>query len=186
MPQQASTALRSADAVPTAPRPARVSLEGIGDVVDAGRRSGYAHLGERRLPTIGRLVSAARGAAEAMRRPTLWPARRGRWQIAPRAARRRASGRLRVTTVALEPNTFVPEPTAHPGRRHSLEVLYLVSGRAHLIASGPGGEMLSAAELTPGRARVVGVAHQGAGDRRASQHLVNTGDEVAVVVRVTA
>ncbi|WP_316042315.1 hypothetical protein [Nocardiopsis sp. CNR-923] len=64
MPQQASTALRSAaasaDAAPTAPRPARVSLEGIGDVLDAGRSSGYAHLGEHRLPTIGRLVSAAR------------------------------------------------------------------------------------------------------------------------------
>ncbi|WP_316042314.1 hypothetical protein [Nocardiopsis sp. CNR-923] len=43
-----------------------------------------------------------------------------------------------MTTVALEPNTFVPEPTAHSGRRHSLEVLYLVSGRAHLIASGAG------------------------------------------------
>ncbi|WP_116245503.1 hypothetical protein [Nocardiopsis sp. FIRDI 009] len=186
MLQQASTALRPDSAPATAARPARISPEGIGDVVDAGRRSGYAHLSERRLPTIGRLVAAARGAADAMRRPTLWPSRRGRWQVAPRAARRHVNGRLRVTVVALDPNTFVPEPAVHPGRRHSLEVLFPVSGRAHLIASGPGGEMLSAAELVAGRARVVGSAQHATGARPATQHLVNTGDEVAVVVRVTA
>ncbi|WP_444962306.1 hypothetical protein [Nocardiopsis sp. M1B1] len=163
-----------------APRSAPVSLEGIGDVVDAGRRSGYAHLGERRMPTLGRLVSAARGAAASLSGPALRPSRRGRWQPAPRAARRRAGGRLRVTAVALEPNSFVSGPAPHPSRRHGMEVLYLVSGRAHLIASAADGQMRSASELSAGRARVVGSAGGG------GHHLVNTGDEVAVVVRVTA
>ncbi|WP_433698700.1 hypothetical protein [Nocardiopsis sp. CA-288880] len=166
------------------PAPGPVSLEGIGDVVDAGRPSGYAHLGERRLPTLGRLVAAARGAASSLRRPTLWPTRRGHWQPAPRAARRHASGRLRVTTVALEPNSFVSGPADHPARPHGMEVLYLVSGRAHLIASAPDGQMRSASELAEGRARVVGAP--AGGTARGHHFLVNTGDEVAVVVRVTA
>ncbi|NYJ34605.1 hypothetical protein [Nocardiopsis aegyptia] len=157
-----------------------MTLEGIGDVVDAGRRSGYAHLRELRLPTIGRLVAAARGAADALDRPTLWPSRRGRWQPAPRAARRRATGRLRVTVVALEPNSFVPEPSPRPDRSRGLEVLHLVGGRAHLISSGADGRMRSASELAPGRTRVVG----GTGTGR--HYLVNTGDAVAVVVRVSA
>ncbi|MFC9085194.1 hypothetical protein [Nocardiopsis dassonvillei] len=164
------------------PRSAPVSLEGIGDVVDAGRRSGYAHLGERRMPTLGRLVTAARGAAASLGRPALWPSRRGRWQLVPRAARRQAGGRLRVTAVALEPNSFVSGPAPHPSRQHGMEVLYLVSGRAHLIASAADGQMRSASELSADRARVVGSAEASGG----RHHLVNTGDEVAVVVRVTA
>ncbi|WP_026119450.1 hypothetical protein [Nocardiopsis ganjiahuensis] len=186
MPQQASaaTALRPAT-TEHAPRPrtASVSLDGIGDVVDAGRSSGYAHLSERRLPTLGQLVSAARGAAVSLRRPTLWPTRRGRWQPAPRSARRHVSGRFRVTAVALEPNSFVPGPVRRSDRPHNLEVLHLVSGRAHLITSGADGQMRSAAELAVGRTRVVGdssAAGQG------HHYLVNTGDEVAVLVRVTA
>lgn len=166
------------DTVPAGTASRGVSVEGIGDVADAGRRSGYAHLAERRLPTIGRLVAAARGAAAVLARPTLWPARRGHWQPAPRAARRGAGGRLRVSTVALEPNGFVPGPVSP--RAAGMEVLFLVSGRAHLIASDPDGRMRSAADLAPGRARVVGGALGG------HQHLVNTGEEVAVVVRVTA
>ncbi|WP_053616958.1 hypothetical protein [Nocardiopsis sp. NRRL B-16309] len=161
-----------------------MSLDGIGDVVDAGRRSGYAHLRELRLPTIGRLAAAARGAADALARPTLWPTRRGRWQPAPRAARRLATGRLRVTVVALEPNSFVPEPAPRPGRSRGLEVLHLVGGRAHLISSGTDGQMRSAAELTHGRTRVVGGSGSGSGSGH--HYLVNTGDEVAVVVRVSA
>jgi len=201
MPQRtlaATAVLPSADTsvtaatAPAARRPSEprtvadgpVSLEGIGDVVDAGRPSGYAHLGERRLPTLGRLVAAARGAASSLRRPTLWPTRRGHWQPAPRAARRHANGRLRVTTVALEPNSFVSGPADHSARPHGMEVLYLVSGRAHLIASAPDGQMRSASELSEGRARVVG-AHGGP-SARGHHFLVNTGDEVAVVVRVTA
>ncbi|MFD3687463.1 hypothetical protein ACFWTE_21945 [Nocardiopsis sp. NPDC058631] len=180
----------SAVAAPAARRPSEsrtvatgpVSLEGIGDVVDAGRPSGYAHLGERRLPTLGRLVSAARGAATSLRRPALWPTRRGHWQPAPHAARRHASGRLRVTTVALEPNSFVAGPAERSDVPHGMEVLYLVSGRAHLIASAPDGQMRSASELSEGRARVVGAP----GGRPGHHFLVNTGDEVAVVVRVTA
>ncbi|MFL1377237.1 MULTISPECIES: hypothetical protein [unclassified Nocardiopsis] len=155
-----------------------VSVEGIGDVADAGRRSGYAHLAERRLPTVGRLVAAARGAAAVLARPTLWPTRRGRWQPAPRAARRHATGRLRVSTVALEPNSFVSGPVSP--RAADMEVLFLVSGKAHLISSGSDGRMRAAAELAPGRARVVG------GSLGGHQHLVNTGEETAVVVRVTA
>lgn len=174
---------------PTAPvapatRPARVSLEGIGDVLDAGARSGYAHLSERRAPTLGHLCSAARDAAAALARPSLWPTRRGRWQPAHRNARRRTSGRMRVSVVSLEPNSFVAGPQA-PGHRHgSLEVLHLVGGRAHLIDSGPDGWMRSAAELAPGRTRVVGST--GGIGQRGHQFLVNTGDEVAVVLRVTA
>lgn len=164
------------------PRAASVSLDGIGDVVDAGRTSGYSHLAERRLPTVGQLVAAARGAADSLRRPTLWPTRRGHWQPAPRGARRHVGGRFRVTTVALEPNSFVPGPARRPDRSHGMEVLHLVSGRAHLITSGPDGQMRSAAELATGRTRVVG----GAGSSSQSHHhLVNTGDEVAVLVRVS-
>ncbi|PDP85970.1 hypothetical protein CQJ94_19700 [Glycomyces fuscus] len=177
-PQKATPPTATA---PTA-KPASVSLEGIGDVVDAGRRSGYAHLGERRLPTLGRLVAAARGAAASLGRPSLRPSRRGHWQLVPRAARRHTGGRLRVTAVALEPNSFVSGPTPRSSRQHGMEVLYLVSGRAHLIASAADGQMRSASELAAGRARVVGSDEGGGG----SHHLVNTGDEVAVVVRVTA
>lgn len=179
MPQQV---LATTDHTPR-PRTASVSLDGIGDVVDAGRTSGYAHLVERRLPTVGQLVTAARGAAAALGRPTLWPTRRGHWQPAPRSARRHAGGRLRVTTVALEPNSFVPGPAQRSDRPHGMEVLHLVSGRAHLITSGPDGQMRSAAELAPGRTRVVGGAD---GSVRGHHHLVNTGDEVAVLVRVSA
>lgn len=161
-------------------RTATVSLDGIGDVVDAGRTSGYAHLSARRLPTLGQVVSTARAAAAALRRPTLWPTRRGHWQPVPRTVRRRFRGRFRVSTVALEPNSFIAGPEAPVDRPRSLEVLHLVSGRAHLITSGVDGQMLSAAELTRGRVRVMG---DGARGRR---HLVNTGDEVAVLVRVTA
>ncbi|GAB3725722.1 hypothetical protein [Nocardiopsis nanhaiensis] len=187
MPHQASatTAVRPSTTEHTPrPRPATVSLDGIGDVVDAGRVSGYAHLSQRRLPTIGQLVSAARGAAGTLRRPTLWPTRRGRWQPAPRSARRHVSGRFRVTTVALEPNSFVPGPARRSDRPHSLEVLYLVSGKAHLITSGDDGQMRSAAELATDRARVMGGVGTASGQWH--QHLVNTGDETAVLVRVTA
>lgn len=176
MPQQASLTAPGGSASP-------VSLEGIGDVIDAGRRSGYAHLCERRLPTVGRLVAAARGAASALSHPSLRPTRRGLWQPAPRPARRHTNGRMRITAVTLEPNSFVAEPT-HARRPHSLEVLYLADGRAHLIVSTPDGRMRSAAELAPGRARVVGATREGTSPDH--HFLVNTGDEVAVVVRVTA
>ncbi|WP_017609905.1 hypothetical protein [Nocardiopsis xinjiangensis] len=163
---------------------ARVSLEGIGDVVDAGARSGYAHLSERCAPTLGRLCSAARDAAADLARSSRWPVRRGRWQPAPHNARRHAGERMRVSVVALEPNSFVAGPRVPGHRRGSLEVLHLVGGRAHLIDSGPDGWMRSAAELAPGRTRVVGTP--AGGGRRGHQFLVNTGDEVAVVLRVTA
>ncbi|GHD28085.1 hypothetical protein GCM10007147_27730 [Nocardiopsis kunsanensis] len=171
---------------PTAPSgtAARISLEGVGDVVDAGSRSGYAHLRERRAPTLGRLCSAARDAAAVLAAPSRWPERRGRWQPAPRHARLHAGGGMRVSVVALEPNSFVAGTQVRGGRSGSLEVLHLVGGRAHLIDSGPDGWMRSAAELAPGRTRVVGAPV--GGGRRGHQFLVNTGDEVAVVLRVTA
>lgn len=175
----------SSAAVLSAPRPpgqaARsLSPEGIGDVVDAGRRSRYAHLAEGRLPTVGLLAGAARGAAGALNRTGLWPARRGHWQRLPRAARSHVGGALRVTVVVLEPNGFVSGPAPRSARSHGMEVLYPVRGRAHLISSAPDGRMRSASELSPDRVRVVG-----SGEAHRS-HLVNTGDELAVVVRVTA
>ncbi|WP_211719166.1 hypothetical protein [Nocardiopsis sp. MG754419] len=183
MPQQSSApTAASHDLAEHAPRPraATLSLDGIGDVVDAGRTSGYAHLDARRLPTLGQVVAAAREAATALRRPTLWPTRRGHWQPAPRSARRQVRGRFRVTTVALEPNGFIAGPGTRAERTHTLEALYLVSGRAHLITSAADGQMLSTTELASDRARVVG------GGDRGHRHLVNTGDGVAVLVRVTA
>lgn len=171
---------------PTAPvtpvvRPTRVSLEGVGDIVDAGSRSGYAHLRQRRVPTLGRLCSAAREVAAALARPALWPARRGHWQPAHRSARRLVNGRMRVSVVVLEPNSFVAAPQAPDPRRDPLEVLHLVGGRAHLIDSGPGGGIRSAAEMAPGRTRVVGSPVNGG--QRGHRFLVNTGNEAAVVLR---
>lgn len=182
MPLQTSapaTAPRATTEHTPRPRTATVSLDGIGDVVDAGRTSGYAHLGARRLPTLGQVAAAARDAATALRRPTLRPARRGHWLPAPRSVRRRIRGRFRVTSVVLEPNSFIAGPSSRDEHRHTLEALYLVSGRAHLITSAPDGQILSAAELTPDRARVMGSGARG------TRHLVNTGEEVAVLVRVT-
>ncbi|TDQ55238.1 hypothetical protein [Actinorugispora endophytica] len=153
------------------------SFNGIGDIVMAGERSGYTHLSTRALPTVGRLVTAARGAAEALADRALWPGRRGRWQLAPRAARRHTRGRMRVTVVALEPNGFVPLTGARPSVSAS-DVLYLVSGRAHAVVTGDGGRLLAVQELAERRARVLGSA--------GGHQLVNTGTETAVVVRVTA
>lgn len=177
----AQPAHRAASGAPSAPP---VSPEGIGDIMDAGRPSGYAHLSGRGAPTVGRLVAAARGAALALHRPARWPSRRDRWQAAPRPARRHAGGRLRITAIALEPNSFAPcssSPAAgaasRPGAPRS-EVLYLVSGRAHLITAAPGGQMRAASELSCDRARVLGAGPDA--------YLVNTGAEVAVIVRVTA
>lgn len=85
-----------------------------------------------------------------------------------------------MTTVALEPNGFVPGPVPRSEGPHALEVLCLARGRAHLITAEADGRMLSATELAIDRVRVVG------GGVRGRQHLVNTGDEVAVLVRVTA
>lgn len=173
----------TAPAEPAAPTDG-LSLEGIGDIIDAGARSGYAHLGERHAPTLGRLCSAARDTAAALAQPSLWPTRRDRWQPAPGDVRRHTSGRVRVDVVALEPNSSVAGPQVSGDRRGFLEVLHLVSGRAHLIGPGPDGWMRSAAELAPGRTRVVGSpADIG---QRGHQFLVNTGDEVAAVLRVSA
>ena len=172
MPQQSSLT------VPDGPAPRAVSLEGVGDVVDAGRRSGYIHLRQQRLPTIGRLVAAARNTASVLNRSSLRSGGHGRWQPAPRPARRHVNGRMRITVVTLEPNSFVAGPP-RTGRPYSLEVLYPARGRTHLISSNSDGQMRSAAALAPDRARVVG-ASQG------HHFLVNTGDEVAVVIRVTS
>nr|WP_312863445.1 hypothetical protein [Spinactinospora alkalitolerans] len=163
---------------PPDPDELAASLATIGDIVMAGRRSGYSHLVTRPAPTVGQLMTAARGAAEALVRPALWPRRRGRWQPAPRAARRRAVGRMRVTVVALEPDAFVPLSAEGPGGASgpAAEVLHLVSGRAHTVATAPTGEMLAVQGLTAGRTRVLGASD--------GHQLVNTGTETAVVVRV--
>ncbi|QBI56092.1 hypothetical protein [Streptomonospora litoralis] len=157
-----------ASAVP-APSP-----EGIGDIVLAGQPAPYPHLQTRRAPTIGRLAAAARNAAAALGRPGLWPRRRGRWQPAPRAARRGTSGRMRVSLLVLRPNEFAAVP-AENGRHAA--VLQLAHGRAHMVTVAPNREMQAVQELTTDRARVLGSAD--------AHQLINTGDEPAVVVRVT-
>lgn len=158
------------------------SPEGIGDVMDAGRRSGYAHLGERHLPTLGHLVSAARDAAAALPGTPPPPARHGHWRPIGLGSHGHSVDGLHVTAVVLEPDGFVSASVPYPERPYGMEVLYLVGGQAHLISSGPGGRIRSASGLSPDRARVVGAQALGRGEH----HLVNTGDRVAVVVRVTA
>lgn len=170
----------STDLLPERDRDALAeSLRGIGDIVMAGERSGYPHLSARVLPTVGQLVTAARGAAEALTRPEVWPRRRGRWQLAPRTVRRYARGRMRMTVVVLEPNEFVSLTTTNPGvPAPTSGVLYLVSGRAHAVVTGATGQLLAVQELVERRARVLGSGSE--------RQLVNTGTATAVVVRVTA
>ncbi|RNL80572.1 hypothetical protein EFW17_23000 [Halostreptopolyspora alba] len=145
----------------------------------AGQPSGYTHLRPRGVPTVGQLATAAREAATVLGRPALWPPWRRRWQLAPRPARRRAGGRMRVTVVALEPNDFVALPRlgGHGRPAPGTDVLHLAHGHAHTVVSTPDGEMRAVQELGAGRVRVLG---------EASRHrLINTGADTAVVVRVT-
>ena len=151
------------------------SPEGIGDIMLAGHPAPYPHLHlqTRRAPTVGRLTAAARNAAATLARPGLWPRRRGRWQPAPRTARRGAAGRMRVSALTLEPNEFAAVPAEHDRRA---TVLHLAHGRAHMVTVSPDREMQAVQELTAARARVLGSADD--------HQLINTGDEPAVVVRV--
>lgn len=168
-----------ADQSPTPAGPLVDDLDGIGDIVLAGVASGYAHLATRSTPTVGRLMTAARTAAEALSRPTLWPRRRDRWQPAPRTARQGVIGRMRVSVVALEPNAFVELAADRPratGTGTRSEVLALVSGQAHLVVTGPDGAMLAVQELVDGRTRVLGAS--------GGHQLINTGSETALAVRV--
>ncbi|WP_245929045.1 hypothetical protein [Murinocardiopsis flavida] len=161
--------------------PAVDDLAGIGDIVLAGAASGYAHLAARDTVTIGRLAAAARAAADALARPTLWPRRADRWQPAPRTARRGVSGRMRVSVVALRPNAFVELAADRPraGRTEARsEVLALVSGQAHLVVTGPDGALLAVQELARGKARVLGAS--------GGHQLINTGTATLVAVRVGA
>src|SRR5699024_12497872 len=102
----------------------------------------------------------------------------GSAHAAQRLACRHVNGLILCNGVTMEPNSFASGPP-RTGRPYSLEVLYPARGRAHLISSNSDGQMRSAAALTPDRAPVVG-ASQG------HHFLVNTGDEVAVVIRVTS
>ncbi|MUL41833.1 hypothetical protein FZ103_11715 [Streptomonospora sp. PA3] len=149
------------------------SPEGIGDIVLAGHPAPYPHLRTGGAPTIGRLAAAARAAATALARPALWPRRRGRWQPAPRAARRTAAGRMRVSILVLEPNGFAEIPAES---RRSAAVVHLARGRVHMVTVAPDREMQAVQELTGDRARVLGSADD--------HQLINTGGEPAVVVRV--
>lgn len=158
---------------------AAASPDGIGDIVMAGARTRYAHLAARSLPTVGRLMAAAHGAAAVLARTRLWPRRYGHWQRPPRAARRHVRGRMRMSVVALAPNGFVALPAAHPGTEAAHgDVLLLVSGRIHAVVTGSDGRLLAVQELAAGRTRVLGGVD--------GRQLVNTGSETAVVVRVTA
>ncbi|GAB3478729.1 cupin domain-containing protein [Nocardiopsis coralliicola] len=160
------------DAV-SGPAPAPSDLDGFGDIVDAGRASPFADRFGPGMPvTTGRLATAAAEAAAVLSRPSLHPCRPGRWQRAPRPARRRAAGRMRVGAVALEPDGFAPLPDAAPGAA----VLRVAVGRAHVLTTGPDGGMRSLRPLTPGRTLVLaaGTGHW----------IVNTGGTPAVAVLV--
>ncbi|MFW5420606.1 hypothetical protein J0910_28730 [Nocardiopsis sp. CNT-189] len=152
-------------------------LDGIGDIVDAGRPSGYAHLAAapRTAPTAGRLAAAAAAAADALARTPAAADRSGRWRPAPRPARRGAAGRMRISGATLAPDGSTALPPAPSG---SATALRLVSGRAHVLSAGPGGELRSVRELLPGRTLLLAA---GTGN-----WLVNTGDGTAVAVRATA
>ncbi|WP_017593227.1 hypothetical protein [Nocardiopsis potens] len=157
--------------------PAPSGLDGIGDIVDAGRPSGYAHLAAapRTAPTAGRLAAAADSAADALRRTPAPADRSGHWRPAPRPVRRGASGRMRISSATLAPDGSTALPPAPSG---SATALRLVSGRAHVLSAGPGGELRSVRELLPGRTLLLAA---GTGN-----WLVNTGAEAAVAVRATA
>ncbi|NYI96447.1 hypothetical protein HNR12_002724 [Streptomonospora nanhaiensis] len=155
-------------------RPAALSPDGIGDIVLAGEPSPYPHLRTRPAPTVGRLVSAAREAAAALERHALWPRRHGRWQPAPRAARRGASGRARVNSLLLAPGAAVVLPAAQ-GRHQT--ALRLARGRVRVEALGGDRSAAAARGLEPGRTRVLGAD--------GGHRVVNTGDEPALLVRVS-
>ncbi|GAB3443805.1 hypothetical protein GCM10027570_12320 [Streptomonospora sediminis] len=170
----AEHAVRAAPARPAPAAAPAASPEGIGDIVLAGRPAPYAHLRTRRAPTVGRLAAAARSAAAALARTALQSGRNGRWQPAPRAARRGTAGRMRVSTLVLAPNGFAAVSAGTGGRE---AVLQPAGGRVHLVTAEPNGEMRAVQELAEGRARVLGSADE--------HQLINTGSEPAVVVRVT-
>ncbi|MEY9214729.1 hypothetical protein NI17_018360 [Thermobifida halotolerans] len=174
-----ASTVSTAEPLPTRGNAVTASPEGIGDIVMAGARSGYAHLAARPLPTVGRLVPAARGAADALTRLRLWPRRHGHWQRPPRAVRRYAPGRARMAVVALAPNEFVALSDVRSGGPpvHG-DVLLVARGRVHAVVTGEGGHLLAVQELVAGRTRVLGGVD--------GRQLVNTGAETAVVVRVTA
>ncbi|RCV55178.1 hypothetical protein DEF23_02075 [Marinitenerispora sediminis] len=178
-PARPQPRVHARDTAEAPPRPAASALDEIGDLVMAGQRSGYAHLAGRARPTVGQLLTAARSAAHALSRPSLWPRRHGFWQLAPRTVRRGASGRMRVTVVALEPDEFVSLASAPEGRAAGpgADLLYLAHGRAHLVATAPNGALLAVRRLAGGRARALGA--------NSEHQLVNTGTRTAVVVRVT-
>ncbi|WP_017538612.1 hypothetical protein [Nocardiopsis halophila] len=181
-----SNSTASALAVPESTRSATdrrrsdaVRPDGIGDIVDAGRRSAYPHLASSRsTATPGRLAAAASAAAAALSRPSLWPRRRGRWQPAPRPARRHAAGRMKVSALTLDPNGFAVLPGPEEGSPEAAgTVLRLVAGRAHLVSTSPDGRMRALREVPVGRTLALG---SGGG-----RWLVNTGPDEAVVVRVS-
>ncbi|MDA0563574.1 hypothetical protein LG943_04395 [Streptomonospora sp. S1-112] len=157
------------------PAPAAPSPDGIGDIVSAGEASPYPHLRTRPAPTVGRLVSAARAAADALERHALWPQRHGRWQPGPRPARRGATGPMRVTSLVLAPGAAADLPAR--GARHG-SALRIARGRVRVEA--PGGRAAASAparDLESGRTRVLGSTGR--------YRVVNTGSEPALLVRVS-
>ncbi|GAA4904913.1 hypothetical protein [Streptomonospora salina] len=150
------------------------SPEGIGDIVLAGHPAPYPHLRSRSTPTIGRLASAARTAASALAQSAPQSRSTGRWQPAPRRARRVVTGRMRVSTLVLEPDGFAAVPSRSP---RDAAVLHVAQGSVHMVTVAPDHRMQAVQELDGERARVLG---SGDGHR-----LINTGDEPAVVVRIT-
>lgn len=153
----------------------RRSVDGIGDIVQAGETSPYPHLRPRERPTVGRLFAAARAGARTLAEDVpggSLPAA-GRWWAVPPA-----NGAGPSATVAeLRPTEIVSLPVGR-GSAGLGGVLYLARGRAHLVAVSGSGRMLSVRELTPGRGRVV--AEPG------GYQLINTGSEPAVVAFAAA
>ncbi|GAA3756211.1 hypothetical protein [Salinactinospora qingdaonensis] len=159
------------------------SLASIGDIAMAGATSGYAHLASSGPPTVGRLTTFARSAAQALARPPMWPRRFGHWHRVPRSARRGVPHGVRVTAVRLRPEEFVSLAAEGGHGVPAAEVVYAVRGRTHVIdtlapSEGAGGALRAVRALATDRARVL-AGGQG-------RQLVNTGTETAVVVRVSA
>ncbi|CAM3657886.1 hypothetical protein NOGI109294_07750 [Nocardiopsis gilva] len=156
-------------------------IDGIGDIVLAGRPSGYAHLAARPIATAGRLVAAARAAASALAlAPSSLSRRfrrhRGHWYIAPRPVRRAVDRGLRVEVAALAPGEAaeLPERRHRPATRRGV-ALHLVYGDAHLITPEDDGDPVIR-PFAAGSTRLLGTGN--------GHRLVNTGAGPALAVRV--
>ncbi|MDS1270265.1 hypothetical protein RIF23_08160 [Lipingzhangella sp. LS1_29] len=175
MPVDATTTARPSDQFSwPQPRPAPVAdLDGIGDIVDAGRAIPYPELQRDSIPTVGQLLSTAEHLATLLGTDQQWPD--GTWAEHP------VSARLRVRAVALRPSGFVslPPPPASPCP-HGGGLLYLARGQAHMVTVSAVGELETAHALAETRGRILARP-----DVAQVVQLLNTGDRPALLVHVT-